>query len=97
MESRNDSREEIELYQRVDEVMHYLWDPIGVSGAPEARDEYYSYLPGVFNLLKQGAKKNEIADCLGRIRGDRMGLGTNRARDLDIAEVLINWKTHLLG
>ena len=32
-----------ELYRRVDEVLHYLWDPIGVAGIPEARDEYYGY------------------------------------------------------
>jgi hypothetical protein len=34
-----------ELYRRIDEVVHYLWDPIGVSDVPEARDEYHSYLP----------------------------------------------------
>ena len=43
--------DQMELYRRVDEVLHYLWDPIGVAGAPEARDEYYSYLPHVFSLL----------------------------------------------
>jgi len=36
---------ENELRQRTDEVLHYLWDPIGVAGAPGARDEYWSYLP----------------------------------------------------
>ena len=37
-----------ELYRRVDEVLHYIWDPIGVAGAPMARDEYYAYLPQIF-------------------------------------------------
>jgi hypothetical protein len=77
---RGDTKE-IELYQRLDEVVHYLWDPIGASGAPEARDEYYSYLPKLLELLKRGSNENEIADYLGSITSDRMGLGTNHARD----------------
>jgi hypothetical protein len=32
---KGDSKE-AELYQRLDEIIHYLWDPIGVSGVPEA-------------------------------------------------------------
>jgi hypothetical protein len=87
---------EIELYQRLDEVIHYLWDPIGVSGVPEARDEYYSYLPKLLELLKKESSLDEIADCLGWITSERMGLGTNRARDLDIAEILVGWKENLL-
>jgi hypothetical protein len=45
-------------------VLHYLWDPIGVAGIPEARDEYYGYLPQVFNLLKANAGADEIANYL---------------------------------
>ena len=41
------SPEHQELYGRVGEVLHYLWDPIGVSGVPQARDEYDSYVPQV--------------------------------------------------
>ena len=86
-----------ELYQRVDEVLHYLWDPIGVSEIPGARDEYHSYLPHVFSLLKRGADENEIADYLGSVTSRSMELGTNRKRDLEVAEILINWKEELLG
>ena len=49
------SRSDDELLMRVDEVLHYLWDPIGVSDFPEARDEYTSYAGVVFSLLKRGA------------------------------------------
>ena len=34
-----------ELHRRTDEVLHYIWDPIGVSGVPTARDEYSGYVP----------------------------------------------------
>jgi hypothetical protein len=92
MNFRGLSNKDNELYQRVDEVLHYLWDPIGISDVPEARDEYHSYLPHVFSLLKAGVNENDIADYLGGITADRMGMGTNRKRDLEVAEILICWR-----
>lgn len=32
--------EEMHLYRLCDEALFYVWDPIGVCGAPEARTEY---------------------------------------------------------
>ncbi len=32
---------ELELYRRVDEVLYYVWDPIGVASSPAA----HGYLP----------------------------------------------------
>jgi hypothetical protein len=88
---------ENELYQRVDEVLHYLWDPIGVSGAPGARDEYYAYLPTTFSLLKNNSNAEEIADYLTKVSSEHMSLGVQRSRDIEIAEILIDWKESLLG
>lgn len=93
---RSLSKIENELYQRVDEVLHYVWDPIGVCGVPEARDEYYSYLPTVFGLVNRGATEDEVATHLGKITSSSMGMGINRSRDLEVAEILINWKESLL-
>jgi len=79
---------------RVDEVLHYLWDPIGVSDVPEARGEYYTYSAQAFGMLKNGSSAQEIADYLRRTRVERIGVG--RGRDVmseeDIAELLIRWK-----
>jgi len=41
-----------ELFRRIDEVVHYLWDPIGISEHPEARDEYHSYLTAIYGNVK---------------------------------------------
>ena len=49
------------LYRRVDEVLHYVWDPIGISDTPEARNKYHGYLPRIFNLLIKGAHQTELA------------------------------------
>lgn len=54
----------MKLYRRVDEVMHYIWDPIGLSTVREARVEYQAYLPHVFSLLTSGSNSKEIADYL---------------------------------
>jgi hypothetical protein len=89
---RHFSKNENELYQRVDEVLHYIWDPIGISDIPEARDEYHSYLPVVYGLVKRGATVGEIADYLSSVTSEMMGLGLNRDRDSEVAEILINWK-----
>jgi len=83
---------EEELYRRTDEVLHYIWDPIGVSTAPEARDEYYSYLPPVFSLLKARADVEAIADHLTEIATKRMGLPSNHKHDLEVAELLLYWQ-----
>jgi hypothetical protein len=85
-----------ELYQRVDEVLHYMWDPIGVAGMPMARDEYDSYLPKVFSLLTQSDNNNEkIAEYLDYVATDRMGLGENKKATLEIVSILQAWKERL--
>jgi hypothetical protein len=81
-----------ELYRRVDEVLHYLWDPIGVSDIPEARDEYYDYVPNVLSLLRAEAGVDRIAAYLVDVETDRMGLGGNKERAEDAAEILVKWK-----
>jgi hypothetical protein len=81
------------LYRRADEVLHYIWDPIGISDDPQARDEYYAYLPVVFGLLKANAGAEAIAEHLQRIRTERMGLDGNDAQDFKAASVLVDWRS----
>jgi len=50
------------VYNRVDEILYYVWDPIGVSGAPAARDEYDSYVPTIVEMLFDGADAGAIAE-----------------------------------
>src|ERR1017187_10398597 len=83
---------DLELYQRVDEVLHYIWDPIGVSGVPMARDEYETYVPHVFSLLKSNTNPEPIVKFLFEVTTDRMGLKEARAKDAEVAEILLDWK-----
>ncbi len=89
------SLEQKELYQRVDEVLHYLWDPIGVSDVPEARDEYHAYLPQVFSLLVRRANAQEIIDFLDHTAIETMGLSDTepgRERSKEVVSTLENWR-----
>jgi len=90
------SLKEKELYRRTDEILHYLWDPIGVSDAPQARDEYYSYLPRVFARLIENSKDHEIAAYLTKVEEGSMGMTPNREKALNIAQMLIEAKEWIL-
>jgi len=90
------SPHDAELYQRVDEVLHYIWDPIGVRDMPTARDEYYSYLPTVFSLLTRSDNNDEkIAEYLVYVATDRMGLRETKEHALEIVAILQDWKRTL--
>lgn len=89
--------EELELYRRCDEVLHYVWDPIGVSDSPWARDEYTGYLPGVFELVVSGASEGELVGHLLAIARDRMGLPGDEEGATLAAGLLLDWKEKILG
>ena len=89
---------EEELGHRIDEVLHYLWDPIGVSARPHARDEYNAYSTHVFSILLRGCSCREIADYLTSIEKDYMDLAISdqsRANAKAVADILIDWKKYL--
>ena len=85
-------KKDSELYKRCDEILHYVWDPIGVQDIPLARDEYYGYLPQVFKLLKSGADKIKISEYLDRTEEIDIGLSSNLSKNLEVAKLLINWR-----
>ncbi len=84
--------QQMELYRATDEVLHYLWDPIGVSDVPDARDEYWGYLPQVFRMLIEQTPEDEIANYLVKIETERMGLSSNKENARRIAEILYEYK-----
>ena len=90
------SQQDSELYRRVDEVLHYIWDPIGISDSPYARDEYHSYLPRVFSLLKSSAEIKVISDFLIEVEHEQMGLRSSEKRAKRVAEILLEYKKKIL-
>jgi len=80
------------LYRMVNEVLHYVWDPIEIADLPRARDEYYAYVPTTFRLLRDGADEAALAAHLDGIAVERMGLLPGDTRSLKASRMLIEWK-----
>jgi hypothetical protein len=66
--------DQLKLYRRIDEILFYIWDPIGISRSNWARDEYQSYLPKVFGMIMEKRPTTDIVDYLVHIEADHMGL-----------------------
>lgn len=87
--------DQLELYKRVDEILFYRWDPIGISDSDWPRDEYQSYLPRVFGMVLESETPDKIAEFLGRIATENMGLGSSPEHDRAIAELMLSVKRSL--
>jgi len=86
------SREELEdreLRRRIGEVLHYVWDPIGVSTVACARGEYDAYASEVFVLLFREEGAETISKYLQGVEKDRMGLPPDKKRCDEVAELLL--------
>ena len=81
-----------ELKNRVDEVLYYVWDPIGVKDEPYARAEYRSYVGSVLGLVEINQSPAEIAEYLCRIEADSMELTPNKDQALRAAQALLQHK-----
>lgn len=67
----------VPLLKAVNVVLFEHWDPIGVRSIDAAwpDDEYESYAPGLVALVSQGASNDAIAEHLGVLETERMGIG----------------------
>ncbi len=78
-----------ELRKRVDEVLFYVWDPIGVAEEPFARAEYEEYVPRVLELLNANDTAG-IANYLAETELTTMGLSrADTEKCQRVAELLL--------
>lgn len=82
-----------DLHTRVAEVIHYIWDPIGISDVPEARDEYDAYLPKIMTLLENGTPQ-QLEEYLMFVETDRMGMDKVEGANAKLVEILFAWKEY---
>ncbi|SDZ81427.1 hypothetical protein SAMN05192529_10288 [Arachidicoccus rhizosphaerae] len=76
------------LYKKIDDILWYDWDPIGINDiAP--RDEYRSYVPEIFSLIKAKAGKQEIANRLHKFETENMAMSGSIENCLTIAKKII--------
>jgi hypothetical protein len=71
-------------------VLWAAWDPIG--GTPP--DEYGTYAFRIASLLGSRASRDAIAEELGRIRRDAIGVEADPEQDAHAAEKVGDWFDH---
>jgi hypothetical protein len=81
-----------ELEKRIDEVLYYIWDPIGVSDEPNARSEYESYVPKLLQIVEEICDIQPISAYLANIISTNMGLSPDKKRCDLTAEILLKYK-----
>lgn len=84
--------QQMELYKRIDEILFYRWDPIGISNDGWGRDEYNGYLPKVFRIALEQSLPESIAEFLTNVTTERMGLSEAKEHDLEIAKQILQVK-----
>lgn len=84
-----------ELYQRVDEVLFYLWDPAGVARDPIAREHYSAFAPDVFAALLDDADEQRVMEVLLLFETEFLGLSPRPSHARRVAELLVDWRNLL--
>ena len=81
------------LYRRIEEVVHYIWDPIGISEYPAARDEYHSYMTAIFGRVQKG----ELEGILEYMKWvyENMGLSFEKENATKAAQTMLEWKIYV--
>lgn len=93
-------RARMDLRDRCEEVLYYVWDPIGVRLIPQTFHEYSSYVPEVLSILNSGADAAAIAAHLSAIEVKQMGLGplkpgVKSTNAEHAAQCLVDWREYL--
>lgn len=88
--SQEQARELEALRTRIDEILFYKWDPIGISNSNWARDEYESYVPQALKLAIESASSEPLADYLTHVSTEFIGLEENRKCDREVAELIFS-------
>ena len=97
---RVENRARFDLKQRCEEVLYYVWDPIGVQLIPQTFHEYSSYVPEVLSMLNSGADALAIATHLKTIEVEQLGLGFGKPLPGSTsaeraAKCLVDWREYL--
>ncbi len=85
-----------ELAKRIDEVLYYVWDPIGVSSDPCARYEYSCYVAGVLKLVKECCDSEPISNYFMSLASEKMGLNSDYQMCSIVAQLLLMHKQVLI-
>ena len=96
MRMRRMTEEQNLLFEFIDDLLWYEWDPIGINGCGP-RDEYESYVPQVFNLAIGNATAEQIADRLHCLETETIGVAGDFEKCKRLARIIVQKKEVLLN
>lgn len=80
------------LRQRVDEILFYVWDPLGFAPKAEFRTEYEGYLADILAMVEGDADTKAIAKRLKEIVRTHMARSGFAESSDKAAEMLVRWR-----
>lgn len=84
-----------QLQDAVQRILMDEWDPIGVAGIVEAREEYDSYALQVCGRLMRNVSEDELVEFLLHVETVKMGLPGDRERAERVAKSLGKLRTDM--
>jgi len=77
------------IFRSIDKILWNDWDPIGVNQISEVRDEYQTYVTGIYELKRKNASIEVLAERLIEIETYRMGLDGDIDKCRAVAQKII--------
>lgn len=86
-----ENRERTRRLQREMRAHLLSWDPIGVADAPQAQDEYDSYISPLLHMLHRGESVDAIVSWLTNLVEHRIAVRSHPDRERQFAQTLTEW------
>jgi hypothetical protein len=67
------NKQGIKIQAAIREILFYDWDPINVSDNENLKDEYDSYIAGVYRILIGSRNSNELVEYLRNMEINEIG------------------------
>lgn len=89
-------RRATEIQDTIREVLFRDWDPIGLNGNDNLRDEYDGYIARVYRVLVGSRSEDDLVQLLYRIKLDEVGVASRSPEELrPIAKELLSLDVRL--
>ena len=95
MRMRHMTKEQTILFEFIEDLLWYEWDPLGVNG-DVLGDNYQSYVPLIFNLAIGDAAAKQIAEKLWSIERETIGVTGDFGKCQRVAHIIVQKKEALL-
>jgi hypothetical protein len=82
-------REIRRIQDEIRRVLVDVWDPIGIKGVTNARDEYDAYIGGVFHILNKRGSEEELSAYLWKVIEERIHVHPARGATQEAAKALL--------